>query len=424
MHDPGHWARSLLLLFLVLLGIGSYAQVNITTGSYFQNFGTTDITSWTDNSTYPGWYRTSTTFVGHENITTAAPSNTGGFYTYECNGNNNQKIGSRASGSATNIRYGVVLRNQTGFAIQSIRVSYTGYQLSLAQNGSAPNIISFDYVTSGSIPGITAGATGTVSALNFGQLQSTGAGSNQVQGYPCTQSRAITACFALATPLAVNSYILLRWTDIDDSNNDHHMAIDDLQVDFDLTGTACSLLLPIELLYFDAIPDDEGVNLDWATASERDNSHFVVHRGATPYELEPILQRPGAGTSHHTQYYTDLDESPLPGVSYYRLQQVDHDGSTAWSEVVAVRREWPTRGLSIFPNPSTDGRYMVVTPDEDLVVLDVYDGSGRLVEQHSGPGGTVVLDFTAQPSGAYVVRCVTASGQSTTALLRKVGGSR
>lgn len=419
--------RSLLLSFVVVLGLGTYGQVNITTGSYFQNFGTTDITSWTDNATYLGWYRSSGPFAGHVNITSAPPVNTGGFYTYECNGNNNQKIGSRASGGtgATNIRYGVVLRNQTGFPIQSIKVTYRGYQLSLAQNGSVPNTITFDYVTSASLPGITAGATATVPALDFAQVaNSSTAGSAQILGYPCTQSRSISACFSLATPLAVNSYILLRWTDIDDTNNDHHMAIDDLQVDFDLTGTVCSLLLPIELLHFGATPNGAHVELDWATASERDNSHFVVHRGSTPFDLVPVLQHMGAGTTQHSQYYTDMDPSPLPGVSYYRLQQVDLDGNTSWSEVVAVRRVWPDTGLRIFPNPSADGRFVVLTPEEVLVVLDVYDGSGRLVEQHSGAGGTLALDLTAQPAGAYVVRCVTASGQNVTQMLQKVDGTR
>ncbi|TXI77704.1 MAG: T9SS type A sorting domain-containing protein [Flavobacteriales bacterium] len=401
----------------------THGQVNITTGSYFQGFGTTDITSWTNNVTFPGWYRSSGTFAGHENITSALPSNTGGFYTYECNGNNDQKIGSRASISASNIRYGVVFRNQTGFPIRSIRVSYTGYQLSLAQNGGAPNTISFDLVTSNSVPSITASATGSVSALNFSPLMSSpSGGSSQLQSYPCTHSTAITACFALATPLAVNSYILLRWTDIDDTNNDHHMAIDDVQVDFDITGTGCSLLLPITLLGFDAVPEGDRVNLEWATAMEKDNARFVVYRGSTPFALAPIVQRPGAGDSYQVRRYYDEDLAPLPGLSYYRLQQVDHDGGSTWSDVVVVQRGASPDEPHPYPNPSSDGRYTLMSDPEEAVELEVFDGRGRRIRHYAGSGGGIGIDLSDQPAGVYLLRYTAGADRSHSVRLVKADG--
>lgn len=396
-----------------------HGQVSITTGSYTQDFGTTDVTSWTNNVTYPGWYRSgaAATFGGHLNITAVAPTNAGGFYTYECNGNNNQKIGSRASNGTGlgNFRYGVILRNQTGSPILSLRVTYTGYQLSLAENGGALNSITFDLVISASVPSITAAATAAVPTLRFDQLASTPtAGFNQIQGYPCTQSRTITSCVVLGTPLADNSYILLRWTDVDDANNDHHMAIDDVKVDFDLTGTACTTLLPVELLYFNAESLDSGVQLDWATASEKDNAFFIVHRGETPFGMHPILQQAGAGTSQHMTLYEDLDRYPLPGVSYYRLQQMDIDGSTSWSDIVAVQRQADDARLTVYPNPSPDGRFFLGAADEPWSWLEVYEASGRLIQRTSGSS----LDLSGHPPGTYVVRCIT-ENSSRSALIQK-----
>ena len=229
--------KTLILPLLLAMQFTLVSQVSVTTGSYFQDFGTTDILSWTNNITYQGWYM-SGTFQSHISITAAAPSNTGGFYTYECNGNNDQKIGSRASGSSGTIRYGVILQNNTGSAINQISVSYTGYQLSLAQNGNT-NVIGFDYIVSASLPAITATGGTAVAALNFTQLQSNGAsGSAQVMGYPCTQFANMATCINVSIP--VGSYILLRWSDPDDSGNDHHMAIDDLNVQFLATNLTAS----------------------------------------------------------------------------------------------------------------------------------------------------------------------------------------
>ncbi len=221
--------RTFTAIFMTILSLTSLAQVSVPTGSYFQNFGVVDINSWTNNVTYPGWYMVGT-FQSHQDITASPPSNTGGFYTYECNGNNDQKIGSRASGSTGTLRYGVVLQNTTGSAVSHVRVTYKGYQLSLAQNGST-NVIGFDYIVGTTPPAIGAGGGTSVAALNFTQLQSNGSsGSSQVMGYPCTQMANISACITVAIPH--NSYILLRWNDPDDSGNDHHMAIDDIDVQF------------------------------------------------------------------------------------------------------------------------------------------------------------------------------------------------
>ena len=221
--------RTFILTLLVLSQLMSRAQVAVSSGSYIQNFGTAAVNSWANNTTYPGWYMVGT-FQSHLNITTAPPSNTGGFYTYECNNNGDQKIGSRASGGSGTLRYGVVLQNTTGSALSHIRVTYKGYQLSLAQNG-ATNVITFDYIVGTTPPSIGASGGTGVAALNFTQLQSNGSsGSNQVQGYPCTQMANLSACITVNVPN--NAYILLRWTDVDDAGNDHHMAIDDVDVQF------------------------------------------------------------------------------------------------------------------------------------------------------------------------------------------------
>lgn len=221
--------RTFIAIFILILSFTLPAQVAVPTGSYFQNFGTVDINAWTNNVTYPGWYMVGT-FQSHLDITASPPSNTGGFYTYECNGNNDQKIGSRASGSSGTLRYGVVLQNTTGSAVSHVRVTYKGYQLSLAQNGNT-NVIGFDYIVGAAPPAIGASGGTSVAALNFTQLQSNGAsGSSQVMGYPCTQMSTMSSCITVAIPN--NSYILLRWNDPDDSGNDHHMAVDDIDVQF------------------------------------------------------------------------------------------------------------------------------------------------------------------------------------------------
>lgn len=368
-------------MLAVICGI-SNAQVNVTTGTYAQDFGSANITSWTNNTTFPGWY-ISGTFVGQANLSGSANSfNSGGFYSYNCG--SDSKIGSRASGSSGTLRMGVVLRNTTGQVIRSIRVSYTGFQMSLASNGGAVNTTTFDYLVSTTAPAITAGGGTGVTALNFTQLQSTTTGGGtQINWYPCTQSAAKSTCIPVT--IANNSYILLRWSDVDDSNNDHHMAIDNIQVAFDMTGGTCAVFLPVELMYFKANYNGAGVDLGWATASEKDNRHFTIERSHNGLDFEEVLEVKSTSNASGKTDYKEVDQQPLDGMSYYRLKQTDHDGTATYSAIEAVEIQEKNR-VRIFPNPSSTG------------IVTVEALAGALVSVVNALGQTVVETYiTDQP---------------------------
>lgn len=389
--------KNSFISLLFLLTALCQAQVNITTGSYDQDFGTANITSWTNNSTYPGWY-ISGTFQGNTNLSASANSyNSGGFYAYNCGGDS--KIGSRASGSASNLYYGVVLRNMTGQAIRSIRVAYTGYQMSLATNGNNINTIAFDYVVSTTAPAITAGGGTGVTALNFQQLQnSSTSGGNQLNWYPCTQSRALSSCIPVT--IANNSYVMLRWRDVDDSGNDHHMAIDNIQVDFDMTGGTCAVFLPVELMYFNATYNGAEVNLGWATASEKNNSHFTVERSHNGVDFEELVQVKGMSAHTGKTVYEQVDPQPLQGLSYYRLRQTDKDGTASYSAIEAVTIEAASK-VRIFPNPTSSGRVTVEAAKGALIT--VIDALGQTLQETLMSDEQAELVLPLSGKGMYTI---------------------
>ena len=108
-------------------------------------------------------------------------------------------------------------------------------------------------------------------------------------------------------------------------------------------GTSSSILppdmftpLPVELLYFRGAPQDNYVVLDWATASEYNNTHFEVERSAEGRRFQPFQNVHGAGDSRSRLHYQTVDDNPLPGRSYYRLKQVDFSGEVTFSKVISV----------------------------------------------------------------------------------------
>lgn len=149
--------------------------------------------------------------------------------------------------------------------------------------------------------------------------------------------------------------------------------------------------LPVELVNFNASALENGrVQVEWTTASERDNDHFVVERSADLSFWERLARVDGVGNSTVMTHYNLVDPTPVNGTGYYRLVQYDVDSTATTFPMVAVE----TRGLldgHIYPNPSSGGFYLRLPLDQDEEVeLQLIDATGRIVvEQHvrwnSGP---------------------------------------
>ncbi|MEO8066342.1 MAG: hypothetical protein ABI599_01490 [Flavobacteriales bacterium] len=156
-----------------------------------------------------------------------------------------------------------------------------------------------------------------------------------------------------------------------------------------LTLTLISAL-PIELLYFKAIPGTTLVALSWATASERNNDHFTLERSRDGVDFTQLMTVQGAGNSQSLISYGANDAEPLDGLSYYQLEQTDYDGSSTVSEAVAV--EFPgstTVGITVFPNPAGEGPIWLEVQGAYPQIglrLSIIDAAGRGIA-----GSSVIL---------------------------------
>jgi hypothetical protein len=94
--------------------------------------------------------------------------------------------------------------------------------------------------------------------------------------------------------------------------------------------------LPIELLYFTASYNKHTVSLNWATATEHNNDYYTIERTIDGINYEVVSIKKGAGDSRIKLVYSDQDNNPKQGVSYYRLKQTDYDGKFQYSSIAQV----------------------------------------------------------------------------------------
>ena len=152
------------------------------------------------------------------------------------------------------------------------------------------------------------------------------------------------------------------------------------------SGSPLVNFLPVEFLYVDAIPSSSAVEIIWGTASEIDNQYFEIERSEDLMEFNKIGELEGAGFQSAENHYSFRDLAPLRGTAFYRIKQVDYDGSFKYSEIVSVQFEASSK-LVIYPNPVTDNRM--------LVKLGSVSGSGSI--EIRDINGRIVSSLPAMP---------------------------
>jgi hypothetical protein len=164
-------------------------------------------------------------------------------------------------------------------------------------------------------------------------------------------------------------------------------------------------IVPVELTSFFGSNSNGNVKLNWTTATELNNSGFEIQKSVDSYNFVKIGFVSGYGTTTDPKTYRFTDYSSATGINYYRLRQIDFNGSFNYSGTIEIDVSAPTK-FSLaqnYPNPfnpSTVISYSI--PQNSFVNLKIYDVLGNEV--------ATLVDET-KSAGKYDVR-FNASGLS------------
>ena len=181
--------------------------------------------------------------------------------------------------------------------------------------------------------------------------------------------------------------------------------------------------LPIQLASFTAtrLRDDE-ILLEWTTATELNNYGFEVQRaveGAGGFSTLPGGFIPGHGTTNVPQSYSYIDSDVPKADFYYRLKQIDLDGTVYYYDLAAADLPTgvPSEGEPVafrlhqnYPNPfNPETRISFTLPSKSMVRLSVFNILGESVQELAREelgAGTHVRTFNGHnlPSGVYLCR--------------------
>jgi hypothetical protein len=181
---------------------------------------------------------------------------------------------------------------------------------------------------------------------------------------------------------------------------------------------------PVELIFFEALSRDQDVVLRWATTLEIENDYFAIERSRDGKNFLEIGRVEGHGNYSGRKDYTYTDHS-VAGIYYYRLKQVDYDGSFSYSEVQRVSNSLQRKfTYSIFPNPSRDKKIALsmsdVNPDDQVQVM-VVDMMGAVVRNltitQPSPLAPYFMDLNDLREGTYLMRIMIGKEKITERIL-------
>ncbi len=141
-------------------------------------------------------------------------------------------------------------------------------------------------------------------------------------------------------------------------------------------------VLPLEMMNFAGYKEKSANILNWTTANEVNNDHFMVEKSLDGTKYETLGKVSSTAKGNQKQSYSFSDERPNSGITYYKLKQVGTDGGESYSQVISVTRKDEKFAIhNLFPSPAVQSMTLefesVATAPVEARIIDSY---GRMLK--------------------------------------------
>jgi len=172
-----------------------------------------------------------------------------------------------------------------------------------------------------------------------------------------------------------------------------------------------SQLLPVELITFNAEKQNHGAIITWTTGSEINNDYFNVQTSIDGINWITIAMVQGAGNSSDEIHYSFFDNEPISEIQYYRLTQVDYDGTSTKSNIKTVKFENKASINPIIAFTNSNNEIEVQLGLNGFGKVYIIDARGRFVGQQNfisvdKNGTTLKFNHSELSKGIYFVNLI------------------
>ncbi|MFY8004433.1 MAG: T9SS type A sorting domain-containing protein, partial [Chitinophagaceae bacterium] len=221
----------------------------------------------------------------------------------------------------------------------------------------------------------------------------------------------------LATTTKANTWETLYWNFAGKPSNVYNKLV--LMFDFGKTGDGSESstfyfddirqivsALPVTLVSFTASQQNNEVALNWKTSNETNNKGFVVERSSNGNNWQELLFIAAKAASGSGAEYAAIDNTPSLGTNYYRLKQIDLDGTVSYSATQMVTVKTKDAKLLVYPIPAKGFVTIVVPEQRGSVNYSITNTNGKTVLTGSFPYGNQpnIIPLNKLTKGMYFIQ--------------------
>jgi hypothetical protein len=314
--------------------------------------------------------------------------------------NNTQTIGEILPSYSRNLRFRLVARDNrpAGGGVDYAQINFT------VSNAAGPFLVTYPN-TNVIIPGLSP-VTVTWNVANTNASPVNVSNVNILLSVDGGNTYAYT--LASNTPNDGTEVVILP----DNETNTARIKVEAVgNVFFDISNVNFTIdeAIPVELISFIAEESLNGITLKWKTATETNNNGFSVEKSSNGVSFNEIAFVKGMGTTTNQSEYLFTDDNVKVGTFYYRLKQIDYDGTYSYSNIISVDVELPTQFAlnQNHPNPfNPTTKISFELPVDVDATLEIFNTIGQKVAElvnNSLSGGRHEFEFNAGgfSSGIY-----------------------
>ncbi len=180
--------------------------------------------------------------------------------------------------------------------------------------------------------------------------------------------------------------------------------------------------LPVTLLNFKAVQQNEVVLLQWQTTQEQNLAGYTVLRSTDGITYAAIAYAAARSNGGLTTDYTVPDNLPFKGINYYRLKMVDKDGNFSFSRIVSVNINREIFTWKIFPNPAQNILFVSTNNKNEKATLQITDAAGRKIKEVNvtlNGSSSFAIPVFQLPKGMYSLQLRTATKTETKQFIKE-----
>ncbi len=169
-------------------------------------------------------------------------------------------------------------------------------------------------------------------------------------------------------------------------------------------------VLPVELVSYTAKLEGNYTKLQWITTNERNNKGFVIYRSGDDgvfIKIGEVDKNAKEPNTLNLTLYTFIDKQPLNGNNYYKLVQLDNDGTATELGIKPLTYNLKLVTYHVFPNPTKDKLTVSFEPAKyTSLALSSVDGKVLRTVPLNQQQDSLTIDLSTYPTGVYLIRLI------------------